>query len=90
MALAGEGRVEKRFRVAREGQTVDGRELTGQEIQQMGASYSLEKYGARINLEHYSGWSNTVQDQLNQALGPIIQSLQSAYPCSSWKSRFTG
>lgn len=57
MALAGEGRVEKRFRVAREGQTVDGRELTGQEIQQMGASYSLEKYGARINLEHYSGWS---------------------------------
>ena len=23
----------------------------------MGASYSLEKYGARINLEHYSGWS---------------------------------
>lgn len=57
MGLAGEGRVEKRFRVAREGQTVDGRELTGQEIQQMGASYSLEKYGARINLEHYSGWS---------------------------------
>ena len=57
MGLAGEGRVEKRFRVAREGQTVEGRELTGQEIQQMGASYSLEKYGARINLEHYSGWS---------------------------------
>ncbi|CAD9194188.1 GPO family capsid scaffolding protein [Acinetobacter bohemicus] len=57
MELAGEGRVEKRFRVAREGQTVDGRELTGQEIQQMGSSYSLEKYGARINLEHYSGWS---------------------------------
>jgi Phage capsid scaffolding protein (GPO) serine peptidase len=43
MGLAGEGRVEKRFRVAREGQ--------------MGSSYSLEKYGARINLEHFSGWS---------------------------------
>lgn len=57
MGLAGEGRVEKRFRVAREGQTVDGRELTGQEIQQMGSSYSIEKYGARINLEHFSGWS---------------------------------
>ena len=57
MGLAGEGRVEKRFRVACEGQTVDGRELTGQEIQQMGSSYSLEKYGARINLEHFSGWS---------------------------------
>ena len=57
MGLAGEGRVEKRVRVAREGQTVDGRELTAQEIQQMGSSYSLEKYGARINLEHFSGWS---------------------------------
>ncbi|MDN5641351.1 MAG: GPO family capsid scaffolding protein [Acinetobacter sp.] len=57
MGLPGEGRVEKRFRVACEGQTVDGRELTGQEIQQMGSSYSLEKYGARINLEHLSGWS---------------------------------
>lgn len=57
MELAGAGRVEKRFRVAREGQTVDGRELTREEIQQMAATYSIEKYGARINLEHFSGWS---------------------------------
>lgn len=55
--LAGEGRVEKRFRVAREGQTVDGRELTRQELTEMAAEYSLETYGARINVEHLSGWS---------------------------------
>lgn len=70
MPLAGEGRVEKRFRVAREGQTVDGRELTRQEIQQMAASYSLEKYGARINLEHFSGWS---PEEPFNAYGDIIK-----------------
>lgn len=57
MPLAGEGRVEKRFRVAREGQTVDGRELTRQEIQEMAASYNPEHYAGRINIEHFSGWS---------------------------------
>ncbi|RYL25902.1 GPO family capsid scaffolding protein [Acinetobacter piscicola] len=57
MPLAGEGRIEKRFRVAREGQTVDGRELTRQEIQEMAASYNPEHYAGRINIEHFSGWS---------------------------------
>lgn len=57
MALAGEGRVEKRFRVAREGQTVDGRELTRQEIQDMADTYNTEHYAGRINIEHFSGWS---------------------------------
>lgn len=57
MPLAGEGRVEKRFRVAREGQTVDGRELTRQEIQEMAASYNPEHYAGRINIEHFAGWS---------------------------------
>lgn len=57
MGLAGEGRVEKRFRVAREGQTVDGRELTRQEIQDMADSYNPEHYAGRINIEHFSGWS---------------------------------
>ena len=57
MPLAGDGRVEKRFRVAREGQTVDGRELTRQEIQQMAESYNPEHYAGRINVEHFAGWS---------------------------------
>lgn len=55
--LAGEGRVEKRFRVAREGQTVDGRELTRQEIQEMADSYNPDHYGGRINIEHWAGFS---------------------------------
>lgn len=57
MDLPGEGRVIKRFRVAREGQTVDGRELTRQEIQEMAASYNPEHYAGRINIEHFGGWS---------------------------------
>lgn len=57
MVLAGEGRVEKRFRVAREGQTVDGRELTHQEIQDMADTYNPEHYAGRINIEHFAGWS---------------------------------
>lgn len=57
MPLAGEGRVEKRFRVAREGQTVDGRELTRQEIQDMAETYNPEHYAGRINIEHFAGWS---------------------------------
>ncbi|QHH99250.1 GPO family capsid scaffolding protein [Acinetobacter dispersus] len=56
-ALPGEGRVEKRFRVAREGQTVDGRPLTRQEILEMAESYSIAYYGGRINIEHIKGWS---------------------------------
>lgn len=55
--LAGEGRVLKRFRVAREGQTVDGRFLSRQEIQQMAQSYKLSSYTARINVEHIAGYS---------------------------------
>lgn len=57
MELPGEGRVIKRFRVAREGQTVDGRELTRQEIQEMADSYNIEHYAGRINIEHWSGFS---------------------------------
>ena len=55
--LPGEGRVIKRFRVAREGQTVDGRELTRQEIQEMADTYNPVHYGGRINIEHFGGWS---------------------------------
>jgi hypothetical protein len=53
MAELPEGRVIKRFRVAREGQTVDGRELTRQEIQEMADTYNREHYAGRINIEHF-------------------------------------
>lgn len=42
----------KFFRVATSGKTVDGREITPAQIDQMAASYDPAKYGARINLEH--------------------------------------
>lgn len=45
----------KFFRVAVQGQTTDGREITRDWITQMAATYSATKYGARINLEHMRG-----------------------------------
>lgn len=42
----------KFFRVATSGKTVDGREITPAQIDQMASSYDPTKYGARINLEH--------------------------------------
>ena len=46
----------KTFRVARAGQTTDGREITREQITQMASSYDPEVYGARVNLEHYRGF----------------------------------
>ena len=43
----------KKFRVAVEGQTTDGRNISRQDIQDMAATYSPQKYGARIWMEHY-------------------------------------
>lgn len=45
----------KWFRVATEGATTDGREITRADIEQIAKSYSREKYGARVWLEHYRG-----------------------------------
>lgn len=42
----------KKFRVARAGQTTDGREITAEQITQMAESYSPATYNARINVEH--------------------------------------
>lgn len=45
----------KTFRVARAGQTTDGREITRDHINQMAANYDPQVYGARVNLEHLRG-----------------------------------
>lgn len=45
------------FRVAVEGATVDGREITRAMIQQMADSYDPATYTARINCEHLRGYS---------------------------------
>lgn len=45
----------KKFRIATEGATTDGREITRSWIEQMARNYDPKKYGARINLEHLRG-----------------------------------
>lgn len=45
----------KLFRVATEGATTDGREITRADIEQMAKSYNPATYGARVWLEHYRG-----------------------------------
>ncbi len=42
-----------KFRVAKAGQTCDGRNIPVEAIEQMAESYDPKVYGARINLEHY-------------------------------------
>ncbi len=59
----------KWFRVATEGATTDGREITRAEIEQMAKNYDPAKYGARIWLEHYRG---TVPGGPFDALGDVL------------------
>lgn len=47
----------KRFRIAVEGATTDGRVISRNWISQMAKSYDPEMYGARINMEHIRGYS---------------------------------
>lgn len=67
-------RVVKRFRVAREGQTVDGRSLSQQQIIDMSETYDPVEYTARINCEHMSGrWFSLNSSYDSGALGDIIK-----------------
>lgn len=59
----------KWFRVATEGATTDGREITRADIEQMAASYKPATYAARIWLEHYRG---TVPGGPFDALGDVL------------------
>lgn len=59
----------KWFRVATEGATTDGREITRVEIEQMAQNYSPAKFAARIWLEHYRG---TVPGGPFDALGDVL------------------
>lgn len=60
----------KFFRVAVEGQTTDGREITREQIAEMAATYNPEKYGARIWLEHIRG---IYADSAFPALGDVAE-----------------
>lgn len=59
----------KSFRVATQGATTDGREITRADIEQMAKSYDPAKYAARIWLEHYRGM---VPGGPFDALGDVI------------------
>lgn len=59
----------KWFRVATEGATTDGREITRADLEQMAKTYSREKYGARVWLEHFRG---TVPGSPFDALGDVL------------------
>lgn len=59
----------RKFRVALSGKTVDGREITPLQIQQMAENYNPEKYGARIWNEHMRG---ILPDSVFKALGDVL------------------
>lgn len=47
----------KRFRIAVEGATTDGRAISRDWISQMATNYDPSMYGARINMEHIKGYT---------------------------------
>lgn len=59
----------KTFRVARAGQTTDGREITRDHINQMAANYDSSVYGARVNLEHFRA---LYPDSTFKAYGDVV------------------
>lgn len=61
--------MKKKFRVATEGATTDGRAISRTWIEQMAASFNPEKYGARIWLEHMRSMS---PDGLFKAFGDVV------------------
>lgn len=60
----------KQFRVAVAGKTIDGREITEQQISDMAATYNTSKYQARIWLEHIRGYA---PDSMFGAYGDVLQ-----------------
>lgn len=69
MAKSAATKKSKFFRVAVEGATTDGREITREQIQQMAKNFDPETYGARIWLEHIRG---TTGDSTFGAYGDVL------------------
>lgn len=59
----------KPFAVATEGPTIDGRQITRQQIEDMAKNYNPEVYTALVNLEHLIGWA---PDSVFSAYGKVI------------------
>ena len=61
--------VSKFFVVATAGKTVDGREITPAQIDQMAASYDPQRYAARVWMEHYRSF---LPDSPFRAYGDVV------------------
>ncbi len=59
----------KFYRIAREGKTVDNREITATQIDEMAESYNPDIYSARVWLEHFRG---LFPDSVFKALGDVV------------------
>lgn len=70
------------FRVAVAGPTVDGREITSDDINQMAETYNPETYGARIWMEHLRG---LLPDSLFPAYGDVVSA-----KAEDWKDPLDG
>lgn len=63
------GQKTKWFRVACSGKTIDGREITPAQIDQMAAGYKPDTYGARIWMEHFRSF---LPDSPFKAYGDVL------------------
>jgi len=65
--------------IAAVGFTVDGREISDKDIDDIVETYNYKKYGARINLDHYGDWSGWAAKNLQSVelnggmLGDVIE-----------------
>ncbi|HHR0678136.1 TPA: GPO family capsid scaffolding protein [Klebsiella aerogenes] len=63
-------KVSKFFRIGVEGDTCDGRILSGNDIQEMAETYDPRVYGCRINLEHIRG---LLPDGVFKRYGDVVE-----------------
>ncbi len=61
--------ITKFFRVAQSGRTIDGREISPAQIDEMAATYNPKVYGARVNLEHFL---SMYPDSMFKAYGDVL------------------
>lgn len=67
------GKKTKLFRVAVEGGTTDGRQITLRDLTDIAASYNPVLYGARVDLEHIKSYS---PDSVFRAYGDVLAPLK--------------
>lgn len=63
-------KVSKWFRIGVEGDTCDGRLISGTDIQEMASAFDPRVYGCRINLEHLRG---ILPDSIFQRYGDVVE-----------------